>query len=181
MGVNMDSNRPDQLFNNPAVFSRGGVVGRGNFVVNVILSFTLLAALYWVVSDVYLAPGVGSAARNFVFQILFVVSFVYLVAINVFKRVRDIRGTIENENPIFLAAVLLLFVPVVNILVLIFLASAKGAFMDKDFYYAQFEGAIRSKLKSFVEVNGANIEEAPKKHPESHRHTKAHPQSSLVN
>ncbi|WP_408096062.1 hypothetical protein ACJVC5_13550 [Peredibacter sp. HCB2-198] len=111
---------------NNHLFRRGGVIGRLNYLKNMmiifLLSFAILLALSYIPTE-----------NDFVFSALLGLSLVLSIGIycvgliNSFKRLRDLRGTTYNETPYQVITAVLLTIPYVSIIPLGILLFAEGA------------------------------------------------------
>jgi hypothetical protein len=112
---------------NKDLFKFGGVIGRVNFALNYILVVALMLVFYFGM--------VVSNQHHFLILALinFFAAFVPLVFhySNCFRRVRDIRGTLDNDFTSRLITFIFLLVPYLNIITLVALFLIPGKVTGK--------------------------------------------------
>lgn len=105
------------------LFETKGVIGRGAYLRNILIIFAVSVFV------TYLLGGYGTpdpASTMGLTGTIFFVFMTYLLLINSFRRMRDIRGTTDKQMLYQLGLIVLLFLPVVSILTLGYLLFAKG-------------------------------------------------------
>ena len=112
----------EKLHLNNKLISSGGVIGRLDFFFVMIKVIALvLLGLTPLIFDNVIDSVTGRAVL-----LLMVLPIWYITFINIFKRVRDIRGTTKDELVFKIGAVLIYCTPFLNTLFLLFLLFAKG-------------------------------------------------------
>ena len=106
------------------LFQVDGVVGRLIYLRNILIIIGLSMVVTYLLGG-YEAP--DPAERMGVPGIIAFAILTYLLLINSFKRLKDIRGTSKNQLLYNLALAVILFIPYVSLFALLGLLFAKGA------------------------------------------------------
>lgn len=110
---------------NKNYFTPGGVLGRWDFLKISILYAVVFTITGW--TTIFVVATVNRSAATLIATVLFFVgSYFYLTFINLYKRLRDIRGTTQNELVIKMIVTACLFLPVVGVLMKLWLIFMPG-------------------------------------------------------
>jgi hypothetical protein len=124
------------------LFLRGGVIGRMAYFRNVAL---ILATYISIVLSTTLALfNSETVAEIILVAALTAAPMIYLVLINSFKRLRDIRGTTNNECRYQTALGACLMVPYLSILPLFFLVFTEGSITGNGSFFRNFEKSFKA-------------------------------------
>lgn len=134
------------------LFLRGGVIGRMTYFRNIAM---ILASYILIV----LATTLSLFNSETVAEIILVASLaaapmIYLVFINSFKRLRDIRGTVSKEIPYQTVLGIWLMIPYLSIIPLCLLVFTEGAITGHGHLYRDFEkGILRRDMTHSSHIN----------------------------
>ena len=122
------------------LFLRGGVIGRMTYFRNVAV---ILASYILIVVVTTLALfNSETVAEIILVASLAAAPMIYLMLINSFKRLRDIRGTTNKELPYQTVLGLWLMVPYISIIPLCLLVFTEGAITGHGHFFRDLEKSI---------------------------------------
>lgn len=148
----------------PSVYKRGGVIGRKDYLKNMAIIFALALLAVVAFGGVITTPNSASFLGLLAFVCF--AGLAYLGYINAFKRLRDIRGTTENQLPYQLLLVVLFSIPYVSIIPLAILLLLEGAVTGNNQRFARSYPAPRDNV---IEAKYRDIDPGPRRHDSGRR------------
>lgn len=141
----------NDFFRNPSFFSIGGVVGRLGYLLSGIKMalFTVLAFVPFTAGGDYGREGALFGALSSFLALTPVIFFGFH---SVLKRIRDIRGTTENEIPAIVTTFILLAIPYFGLVPFLCLFLVEGAITGR--------GNILSRLEESLHSQGVYAEDS---------------------